>query len=170
MHLHLLILSMWSCACCLLISSSSETGAKFPVCTPFSSLLIWVMPSTFHEDVSPISLLTKIHVICFHGTWKCLSIHLCVCALWSLEKKKVEAPVRCLPRRAGCFWQAPPSPAYMAWIEHKANVSLLMVGQTTRQSRFFGEFITGLNQKLNFNTVPYEAFASRAWFPRSLVF
>lgn len=33
-----------------------------------------------------------------------------------------------------------------------------MVGQNIRQSRFSWEFITGLNQKLNFNSVAYEAF------------
>lgn len=36
-----------------------------------------------------------------------------------------------------------------------------MVGQTTRQSTFLHS-VAGLNQELNFNTVAYEAFASRA--------
>lgn len=52
------------------------------------------------------------------------------------KREEVEAAVRCFARRAGCFWQVPHSPVYMARREQNANVSLLMAGQTTRQSRF----------------------------------
>lgn len=112
------------------------------------------MRPAFCKDFSSISLPIKIHVIIFFmepaNVCVFVFIYLCMCARASsvgkcmsvycevLIRKKVEAPVRCLPRRAGCFWQAPSSPACMAWIEQKANVSLLMAGQTTRQSRFLG--------------------------------
>lgn len=84
MHLHLLIRSMCSSVCCLLITNSCETCAKFPVCTPFSSQLIWVMQSTLCKD-SSISLQTKIHEIYFfHATCEYLpfyySLNVCMCA------------------------------------------------------------------------------------------
>jgi len=59
----------------------------------------------------------------------------CVSTVKLGKKREFEAPVRCFAWRAGCC-QVPHSPSYMARIEQKANMSLLMVGQTTRQSRF----------------------------------
>lgn len=141
-QMHLLIPHKWI----FLISVSSPT---FPVWIPLRSKLpVWTSPLWQYQHMC-------LHINVSLSFW--LSVHV------------PQGSFRCFAWRAVWFWQVPYSPVYMAWIEHKVNMSSLMVGQTTRQSTFLHS-VAGLNQELNFNTVAYEAFASRAWFPFSLVF
>lgn len=108
-QMHLLIPHKWI----FVISVSSPT---FPVWIPLRSKLpVWTSPLWQYQHMC-------LHINLSLSFW--LSVHV------------PQGSFRCFAWRAVWFWQVPYSPVYMAWIEHKVNMSSLMVGQTTRQSTF----------------------------------
>lgn len=97
---------------------------------------------------------------------------MCACVMRFADRgegKKVGAPVRCLPRRPGCFGLVPFSAEYI--LACKNSTETKCVPPLWRVGYEEGAYYTAIVEEKKKSALWHmKIFASRAWFPHSLVF
>lgn len=86
--------------------------------------------------------------------------------------KKVGAPVRCLPRRPDCFGLVPFSAEYMLACKNSTETKCVpRLWRVGYEAFFWRSLLQGYSRRKKKSSLWHmKIFASRAWFPHSLVF